>query len=182
MQIYHPNYWTRTQIIWTEWWKSIKTIHFKQECHNICLHMHHKMSTIVLVNHYHFKYDICFYNEAHMHILWNIQVQNNLKRFSYDHTHIHTSYVITLKMIMSTPLSVSFTECVRSALRSLVYSWAHFLDRSTLLQGMHRQYSNTIYMLHIHMKCSHGNSDYINVLLHYLLSTFHSYLKKKKSV
>ena len=32
------------------------------------------------------------------------------------------------------------------------------------------------------MKCSHGNSDYINVLLHYLLSTFHSYLKKKKHI
>jgi hypothetical protein len=137
------------------------------------------MSTIVLVNHYHIKYDIRFHNEAHMHILWNIQVENNLKLFSYYHTDIHTSYVITLKMIMTMLLSVSFTECVRSALHSLDYGWAHFLDRSTLLQGMHRQYSNTICMLHIHMKCSHGNFAYINVLLRYLLSTFHSYNKKK---
>ena len=47
-------------------------------------------------------------------------------------------------MIMSMVLSVSFTEGVRSAIYSLVYSWAHFLDRSILQQGIHRQYSNTI--------------------------------------
>jgi hypothetical protein len=136
------------------------------------------MSTTVLVYHYHINYDICFYNKVHMPLLWNIQGQKNLKLFSYYHTDIPTSYVIILKMIVSMLLSILFTECVHSALHSLVYSWVHFLDKSTLLQGMHRQYSNTIYMLHIHMKCSYGNSAYINVLLYYLLSSLGSYKKK----